>query len=215
MHSTPLSAEADPTATSTRPSHSAPFKRSLPWLLSIAGLIGLVAAFILTMEKFALAANPNHVPSCSLNPVLNCGSVMSTPQAVVFGFPNSLLGIAGFSMIAATGVGMVAGARYARWYWLGLQVGLTAAVVFVHWLIYQSLYVIGALCPYCIVVWAVTTPMFWYVTLRNLHYSKPARPMPARVLSASGNHIVPIAVWFLGLGSLVIQRFYSYWSTLL
>ena len=28
--------------------------------------------------------------------------------------------------------------------------------MFVHWLIFQSLYRIGALCPYCMVVWAVT-----------------------------------------------------------
>ena len=37
-----------------------------------------------------------------------------------------------------------------------------------HWLIFQSLYVIGALCPYCMAVWAVTIPICWYVTLHNL-----------------------------------------------
>lgn len=213
MRSTPPSAEI---VTPAAPApDGTPLDRSLPWLLSIAGLVGLSAAFVLTVEKFALAADSTYVPSCSLNPVLSCGSVMSTQQAAVFGFPNSLLGIAGFTAVAATGVGLLAGARFARWYWRGLQVGVTAAVVFVHWLIYQSLYVIGALCPYCMVVWAVTVPLFWYVTLRNLHHGTFTRPRPARVVSTSGNHVVPVTVWFLGVAALVIHRFYSYWSTLL
>ncbi|AQA22336.1 vitamin K epoxide reductase family protein [Rhodococcus sp. MTM3W5.2] len=192
-----------------------PFDRSLPWLLLIGGLVGLTAAFVLTVEKFSLATDSNYIPSCSLNPVLNCGSVMSTDQASVLGFPNSLLGIAGFAVVAATGAGLLAGARFARWYWLGLQLGVTVAVVFVHWLIAQSLYVIGALCPYCMVVWTVTVPIFWYITLRNLHHGTFARPIRAEAVSAGGNHLVPVTVWFLAVAALVIYRFFSYWSTLL
>ncbi|QHE72984.1 vitamin K epoxide reductase family protein [Rhodococcus sp. WAY2] len=180
---------------------AAPFSRSLPWLLLIGGLVGLAAAFVLTIEKFALAADSAYVPSCSLNPVLNCGSVMGTAQASVFGFPNSLLGIAGFAVVAATGAGLLAGARFARWYWLGLQVGVTAAVVFVHWLIVQSLYVIGALCPYCMAVWAVTVPIFWYVTLRNLHHGTLTRPVPAAVVTASGNGGSPLNEDIVNTGS--------------
>ena len=46
-----------------------------------------------------------------------------------------------------------------RWYWAGLAAGTLLGTVFVHWLIFQSLYRIGALCPYCMVVWAVTIPL--------------------------------------------------------
>ncbi|MEU2004624.1 vitamin K epoxide reductase family protein [Rhodococcus sp. NPDC019627] len=221
MLSTPPSADTDgaPHAVAvSQPSpgsDAAPFPRSLPWLLLVGGLIGLVAAFVLTIEKFAHAADSDYIPSCSLNPVLNCGSVMGTAQASVFGFPNSLLGIAGFGVVAATGAGLLAGARFDHWYWLGLQVGVTAAVVFVHWLIVQSLYVIGALCPYCMVVWAVTTPIFWYVTLRNLHHGTVTRPVPAAVVTASGNHVLPLTVWALSVAGLIAYRFWSYWSSLL
>ncbi|MFD4182302.1 vitamin K epoxide reductase family protein [Rhodococcus sp. NPDC058514] len=215
MRSTPPSADTAATPAVAQARGGAPFDRSLPWLLLIGGLVGLTAAFVLTVEKFSLATDSSYIPSCSLNPVLNCGSVMSTAQASVFGFPNSLLGIAGFAVVAATGAGLLAGARFARWYWLGLQLGVTAAVVFVHWLIAQSLYVIGALCPYCMVVWAVTVPIFWYVTLRNLNHGTFARPIRADVVTAAGNHVVPLTVWFLAVAALVIHRFYSYWSTLL
>lgn len=41
----------------------------------------------------------------------------------------------------------VSGVRLPRWYWLGLMVGTAAGAVFVHWLIFETLYRIGALCP--------------------------------------------------------------------
>lgn len=188
---------------------STPFGRLLPWLLLVGGAIGLLAAFVLTVEKFELAADASYTPSCSIDAILNCGSVMSTWQAAVFGFPNSLLGILGFSVVTATGAGLLAGARFARWYWLGLQIGVTAATVFVHWLIAQSLFVIGALCPYCMVVWAVTIPIFWYVTLRNLHHGTFSRPIRAEVVAAKGNHLVPLIAWYVAVGALVYFRFYA------
>ena len=72
---------------------------------------------------------------------------------------NPMLGIAAFSVVIVTGVLAVAGVRLPRWYWAGLAGGTRLGAVFVHWLIYQSLYEIGALCPYCMVVWAAMIPI--------------------------------------------------------
>lgn len=202
---------ADPEAADL--SKGGSFDRGLPWLLLVGGLIGLVAAFVLTVEKFALARDPAYAPTCSINPVLNCGSVMDTPQASAFGFPNSLLGIAGFAVVAAIGAALLAGAEFSRWFWVALQVGVTVAVVFVHWLIAQSLYEIGALCPYCMAVWAVTVPIFWYVTLRNLDRAVTGPRILVGMLVR--NHSIPLTVWFLAVIALIAQRFWSYWSALL
>jgi uncharacterized membrane protein len=90
-----------------------PTTRALAWWLLVGGLVGLVAAFVLAVEKYALLADPTYVPSCSLNPVLSCGSVMASPQAEAFGFPNPLLGVAGFAVVAATGAALLAGGRLA------------------------------------------------------------------------------------------------------
>ncbi|MFD9669548.1 vitamin K epoxide reductase family protein [Rhodococcus sp. NPDC059968] len=216
MPSTPRSADAlDTTGTAASGVRVGGLERVLPWLLLVGGLIGLFASFVLTVEKFALAADSSYVPTCSLNPVLNCGSVMATEQAAVFGFPNSLLGIAGFAVVAATGSALLSGAHLARWFWLALQAGLTAAVVFVHWLIAQSLYVIGALCPYCMAVWAVTVPLFWYVTVRNLRTSRAGSPVLRAAAAATVDHLVPVTVWVLALVGLIAYRFWPYWSGLL
>lgn len=170
------------------------------WVLTIGGLLGLAAASALTIEKIAVLKDPGHVPSCSIDPILSCGSVMRTPQAEVFGFPNPLLGIAGFAVVTTIGVVLLAGASLPRWFWLGLQGGVTLGVAFVHWLIFQSLYVIGALCPYCMVVWVVTIPIFWYTTL---HVTR--RPLLVKY------HGVLLTLWYVVIGLAVLQAFWTYW----
>ena len=194
---------------------SEPFPvRALPWVLTIGGALGLAAALVLSVEKIALLKDPDYVPTCSLNPVLGCGSIMRTPQAEAFGFPNPLLGIVGFAVVLTTGVVLLANARLPAWYWVGLQAGAFLGAVFVHWLIFQSLYRIGALCPYCIVVWAVTIPIFWYVTLHNLHHGHiPSRGRVVAVLTSF--HGVVLTIWFLAIAVAVLDAFWTYWMTFL
>lgn len=189
----------------------------LPLLLVILGIIGLIASFALTLEKFALLENPNYIPSCSLNPVVSCGSIIDSQQSSAFGFANSLLGIAGFSVVVTIGVAGMAGARFKRWFWLGLQTGSLLATAFVHWLIFQSLYRIGALCPYCMVVWAVTIPIFWYVLLFNLQagHIRPPAAMQKTLNWLQANHLAVLSAWFLAVVSLILVRFWYYWQTLI
>lgn len=191
--------------------------RALAWLLLIGGILGAIAAGVLTAEKIALLSDAAYVPSCSLNPVLNCGSIMRTDQAEVFGFPNPLLGLAAFPVLAATGAGLLAGARYRRWYWLGLQAGVTLGAVFVVWLIFQSLYRINALCPYCMVVWAVVIPTFWTVTATNAARGTFSEGFRHTRIAKSLGYYQPvlIASTFVILAALIAERFWDYWSTLL
>ena len=220
-----LRSPADPVPPAAlRPAHTfgppeqrgGPSTCTLAWLLLLGGLLGLAASFVLAVEKYALLADPAYVPTCSLNPVLSCGSIMASSQADAFGFPNPLLGIAGFAVVTATGAALLAGARLAGWYWGGLQAGVAGAVAFVHWLIFSSLYRIGALCPYCMVVWAVTIPLFWYVTLRNAGAVEPLLPpVLKRALGvARSGHGVILTVWFLLITAAILQRFWLFWSTL-
>lgn len=183
---------------------------SAVWVL-IAGVVGLVAAATLTIEKIKLLENPAYVPSCSINPVLSCGSVMVTPQAAAFGFPNPLIGIAAFSIVVVTGVLVVANVALPQWYWAGLAAGTLLGVVFIHWLIFESLYVIGALCPYCMVVWSVTIPLL--VVVSSLALRPLAGNAFARVLYQWRWSLV--VLWFTALILLILVRFWSYWSTLI
>lgn len=192
------------------------FDRTLHWLLPLTGVVGLVAAFTLTVEKIALVADPSYVPTCSISPVLSCGSIMSTEQAELFGFPNPLIGLVAFAVLITSGVVLATGARLPRWYWLGLQVGATLGMVFVAWLVAESLYDIDALCPYCMVVWAVVIPAFWYVTLANLTSGRfGGRAAESRgVAVLAENHAVVLMAFYLVVVVLVLQRFWDYWTSL-
>jgi uncharacterized membrane protein len=185
-------------------------RASAIWVL-IAGVIGEIASFVLSVEKIRQLENPAYVPSCSIDPVLSCGSVMLTKQASLFGFPNPLLGIAAFSVVIVTGVLAVVGIRLPRWYWAGFAVGTVLGAVFVHWLIFQSLYRIGALCPYCMVVWVTTMALLVVVV------SIALRPLAGNaVLRVLYQWRWPLyALWVTAIALLILDRFWNYWSTLI
>jgi len=164
-----------------------PMTRNRPfaWLLVITGVVGWLASGILVLEKLEVLKDPGHVTVCDVNPWISCGQVMQTPQSSVFGFPNMFIGIVAFAVIITTGMGLLAGARFARWYWLGLQAGVTLGFAFVVWLWSQALYSIHILCPFCMVVWAVMIPMFVWVTVRNVSHG--VIPLPARAARIAGD----------------------------
>ena len=139
--------------------------KRLAWLWIVAGFVGLFAAFSLTLERIHVASNPDATLSCDLNIFISCKSVMLTDQARLLGFPNPLIGMMGFVAPIAVGVAVLAGARFATWFWRTFLVGLTIGFIFVLWLWVQSTYVIGVLCPYCMVAWAAMVPLFWKVIL--------------------------------------------------
>ncbi|MFC8526637.1 vitamin K epoxide reductase family protein [Nocardia sp. NPDC057227] len=178
------------------------------WILLLGGLLGWLAAVALTVERFKLFTDPGYTPSCSFNPVLSCGSVMTTDQAAVFGFPNPLIGVVGFSVVVTLGLLSVAGVSLPRWIWGGLWLGILLGLIFVGWLIFQSLYRINALCPYCMVVWAIITPLFAVVT-EQLWGSSAG---PLRILAEWRWTFV--AVFYATVLVLVFLRFQDYWLSL-
>ncbi|MGR2751712.1 vitamin K epoxide reductase family protein [Agromyces arachidis] len=141
---------------------------ALAVFLLIAGVLGLLAAFELTLEKILTLSNPGYVPGCNVGVLVGCSVNLGSEQGSVFGFPNPLIGLMAWPVVITTAMALLAGARFARWYWIGLNVGVAGALAFVIWLIAQSIYVLDVLCPWCMLTWAVTIPVFWVVTLRNL-----------------------------------------------
>lgn len=188
--------------------------RTLPWILIICGVIGLLCSFTLTVEKMDVLRNPNYHPICDLNPILSCGSVMSSKQAEAFGFDNTFMGLAAFAVLVTVGACLLAGAQLKRWFWQGLQAGATAGLLFVHWLIFNSLYRIHSLCPFCMVVWVVTITTFIYVTLYNIqhrHIKIKEKLMPAYEF-ARHHHIDILLFWLLLIAALILKQFWYYYG---
>jgi uncharacterized membrane protein len=186
----------------------------LPWILIVGSIIATLAAVVITQEKFDLASNPHYQPICDLNPIISCGSVMQTKQAHAFGFMNPFIGLVGFPIVLTIGVAMLAGARFKRWFWQGLQIGLTFGILFAYWLLFESVYRIHALCPWCLTVDVVLTVMFWYVTLFNFYNGNLTLPTG---LKSTGrfikqHHLDILIVWFVVIIAVILQHFWYYFG---
>ncbi len=192
-------------------------QKALPYILVIGGIVGFICAFIIMYEKIHLLTNPAYKPSCSINPIISCGNVMSSWQGSVFGFPNPIIGLAGFPIVITIGMAMLAGAKFKRWFWIGLNIGALFGVSFITWLFFQSVYSIQALCPYCMVVWSVTIPIFWYTTLYNFregHIQLPARFKKLGIF-LQVHHGDVLVVWYLAIIVAILHHFWYYWQTLI
>lgn len=137
------------------------------WLV-IAGAIGWIAAFALTLEKFDKVADSTVAASCDFSIVVQCSANLNSPQGSAFGFPNPIIGLTGWMAPIVVGMAILAGARFARWFWWTFFAGITFAFGFVIWLISQSIYILGTLCPWCMVTWLVTIPTFYAVAVHLL-----------------------------------------------
>ena len=121
--------------------------------LMLSGAIGLTAAMALSVEKIEKLTNPDTGLSCDFSVLVQCSANLDSAQGAAFGVPNPFLGLVGFALVLCVGVALWAVPHFARWFWV---------------LIGQSIYVLGTLCPWCLVVWLTTIPLFFFGTVRNL-----------------------------------------------
>lgn len=187
--------------------------RTTPWILILGGLIGWIASFQLTLDKIKVLSDPNYAPACDINPVLSCGSVIVTEQASVFGFPNPVIGLGGFAIVLTLGVVLAAKVAIPKWIWLGLNLGALGGMGFVVWLVSQSLYSIGALCPWCMVVWAVTIVIFWTVTAENAAQARFSRGETPGAFAdtIAALRWVLIGASYLAIAGLIFIRWMDFW----
>ncbi len=140
---------------------------ALAIVLIVTGAIGWYAAFSLMLDKIAVLTDKNADLDCNFSVIVQCGKNLASWQGAILGFPNPILGLGGFVAPIAVGVALLAGASFARWFWITFNVGVLGAFLFCIWLPYQSIFNLGTLCPWCMLVWSIVIPMFWTLTLYN------------------------------------------------
>ncbi|WP_425472130.1 vitamin K epoxide reductase family protein [Streptomyces cyaneus] len=186
--------------------------RAFALLLVLTGAAGLLASWVITLDKFKLLEDPDFTPGCSLNPVLSCGSVMESDQAEAFGFPNPMLGLVAYGIVICVGVSLLAGAAFPRWYWLAFGAGCLFGIGFVSWLQFESLYRINALCLWCCLAWLATIPLFWYVTSFLVRNGFLPAPGPVKAFLAEFTWVLPLL--HIGIvGMLILTRWWDFWTS--
>jgi uncharacterized membrane protein len=135
--------------------------------LVLAGLAGLTAAYNLSVDKVTAILTPTTALNCDRSLLVQCSANLKSWQGSLFGFPNPLIGLGGFAVVLVVGVAVIAGVRYSRWWWVAFTIGVIGALLFISFLISQSVFVIATLCLWCALTWSVTIPLFWLVTFRS------------------------------------------------
>ncbi len=190
-------------------------EKAYPYVLLVTGFLGLVASFILTYDKIMILKDPNFIPDCNINPIFSCGSVMSKPQAEVFGMPNALFGIIAFSVIVTIAVAMLFGAKFKPLFWKLLFAGTLAGLAGVIYLFFQGIYRINAICPYCAMTWVVVVALVVYTFVWNIKqkYMTVPKTFEQSAKFVVQNHIGVLVVIYLIILGLVLQHFWWYFGS--
>ncbi|MBM3210029.1 vitamin K epoxide reductase family protein [Candidatus Saccharibacteria bacterium] len=134
----------------------------------VGAILSLIASFVLSVEAIELAKNPDAELSCSISVVLNCATVAAHPSAELLGFPYSFLGLMAESVVITVAIAGLMGVVFPRKFMFAAQIGYTLGLLFAAWLFYQSMFVIGALCPWCLLVTLTTTLVWFAITRYNI-----------------------------------------------
>jgi uncharacterized membrane protein len=134
----------------------------------IGSVIGLAASFVLAVDALVLAANPDAIFSCDINAKISCGTVGSSWQANLLGFPNAFIGLVTEPVVITLAVAALGGVRFPRWFMLTAQGFYSIGFAFAYWLFFQSYFVIGALCPWCLTITVTTSLVFFSITRVNI-----------------------------------------------
>lgn len=173
--------------------------------------LSLTASFVLSIDAVRLAADPAVRLSCDINAVMSCGTVGGSWQAHLFGFPNAFLGLIAEPVVITVAVACLAGVRFPRWFMFAAQLVYTLGLVFAYWLFAQSTFVIGALCPWCLLVTVSTTLVFTSLTHVNIRDGNLY--LPARIQRRAAQFIdadldvMAVTIWLLALTLAVVTRY--------
>ena len=136
----------NPEVAPTSPSRGDKRENALNTVIALLALCGLADALYLTVEHLT-----GESVKCTI--IHGCSEVLSSPYAVVAGFPLASLGALAYFSVFSLAVLQLFGNKVTR----NLLLPLVAAMCFVSlYLIYLQAFVIHAFCQFCLLSAAIT-----------------------------------------------------------
>jgi uncharacterized membrane protein len=153
-----------------------PFRESSPnkedyfifGIVLAMALLSLLSSLVLSVEALELAKNPGQTFSCDINAVLSCSTVALSDYSNMLGFPNSFLGLMFLPIFVFVALAQLMGSKLSRSFLFGVHLFAFGALLYAFALFFISSFLIGALCPRCLVVTFSSTVMFFAITHYNV-----------------------------------------------
>jgi uncharacterized membrane protein len=186
-------------------------------VVAVFAIVGLLASLVLSIEKIQLAEHPDAALPCSLNAFLNCATVMNTPEASLFGFPNSFIGMMAYAMLLTVAVAYLLGAKLPKSFMTLAQIGVTVEIIFAYWLFFDSVFAIRVLCPFCLLVTFSSTMIFAAITRynileKNLGFAPKTQAALDKLMDKDYDKFA-VAAWVMAMVALVLVRFPGIFSS--
>jgi uncharacterized membrane protein len=185
-------------------------RQDFGWILSIGGILGFIAMTWQASERIAMLKNPGQALNCNLNPVIDCGTVLSNKLAAIFGFPNAFIGMIVFAMLAMAGFALLSGVKFTNKYKKIVFSLSLILILFSMWFFAASLYAIGKICIFCSVGWVVSIPIFIY-SLIDLLESQKGKSVRIYYEWLSSNKLNIMIIWYLLMIMMFLFRFRDYY----
>jgi uncharacterized membrane protein len=173
----------------------------------ISSLLSLTASLVLSIEAITLAENPDANLFCDLSSKISCSTVGLAWQSSLLGFPNAFLGLIAEPVVITIAVAALGGVRFPRWFMLWAQAIYTIGLLFAYWLFVQAYFVIGAMCPWCLLVTATTTLVFSSMTRVNILDGNLRVPRAVVNGVRMGLDHVGVAITLAVMAAMVILRY--------
>ena len=182
-------------------------------VMLLASVAALAVSFVLSAETLELARHPDQTLSCDVNAVLSCSTVARSWQAEIvrFGglsYPNAFFGIAAESVFVTIAVLGLARVDVPKWFGACTWFGGLAALCYSYWLTSQSLFVIEALCPWCLALMFATTVQFMALSHATVTVRSLPSPRARRLLDyyRLNYDLMADAVWIMALVALIVVK---------
>lgn len=185
-------------------------QRSLWWTVVGASAVGLVASLVQAIERIQFADDPVTKLTCDLNAVFSCSNVFDAWQSSVFGFSNSLVSLTFFAVMVGVGLAAASGSTLHRILRYVFHFFSVFFLLFGAWYLWQSTYVIGYLCIFCLFNYAGVIVLNWAwfrLQYSELRLKKPARRRLDAFVKAGGDIMVAIT-WALVFAVMMITHFW-------
>jgi uncharacterized membrane protein len=112
--------------------------------------MGVFGTFVQTLEKIRILERPGEALWCDRGSALSCTSVLKAWQSSALGVPNSMVGVVVFGFFLTAGVALVLRSRPSVAFLGVVQFFALFMLGFTLWYLWQTTFVLGSLCVYCI-----------------------------------------------------------------
>jgi len=148
-------------------------KKKLLGAIWILGWFGLIVATELTWVYYKSYGDPSYHPGCEINATIDCKAVALSPYSRFLGLPNSIYGIAVYSLVLIL-IPFRLKSHFRIFKHLELYLALLALVSFVMsvYLAYISFFVLHTICIWCTTLYGID---LLFLVLAILALDKPGK----------------------------------------